>query len=116
MKAAEARKTAKEYLDKMGREHDREYNRLMAEEKRESEAVWKKRGHALVKQIDGYIAKASAKGDHHTYAPSDVNPNGDMIIYLEEPDWPAYELLMQHFRGEGYNVEEYQYHGMKITW
>jgi len=116
MNATQAKKTAKAYLDKISREHEREYNRLMAEEEQEAKALWKKRGPALIKQITGYIEKASAKGDHHTYAPSDVNPNGDQIIYLEESDWPAYELLMAYFRGQGFEVEEYQYHGMKITW
>jgi hypothetical protein len=116
MRAAEARKRAKAYMDKVGRDHDREYNRLMAEEKRESEALWEKRSPALIKQINGYIETASAEGDHHTYAPSDVNPNGDQIIYLEDGDHGIHDMLMKYFRAQGYTVEEYQYHGMKITW
>jgi hypothetical protein len=116
MKAAEARERARAYLNKLGREHEREYKRLMAEEKREAEAVWEKRSPALIKQINGWIAKASAKGDHGTYEPTDVNPNGDQIIYLEDGDHPIHDMLMKYFRSQGYTVEEYQYHGMKITW
>ena len=29
---------------------------------------------------------------------------------------PIHDLLMEHYRSEGYDVEEYQNHGMKITW
>jgi hypothetical protein len=116
LKAAEARKKAKDAIAKLQRDHDIEYAATKAKEARQAEALWKKRGPALVSQIEGYIKKASAKGYHGTWAPSDLNPNGDEIIWVKDADLPIHELLMDYFRNEGYDVEEYQNGGMKITW
>lgn len=116
MKAAEARKRTKAWHVKAGRDHDKEYNAIMAREKQHAAKVWRERGTALVTRIDRWIAKASAEGHNGIYEPSDLNPNGDEVIWLDEPNWPIHELLMEHYRGEGYEVEEYQNHGLKITW
>ena len=63
------------------------------------------------------IARAAKNGQRGTYEPSTLNPNGDEIIWLEDKrDHPIHDLLMEHYRGEGYKVEEYQNHGMKIEW
>jgi hypothetical protein len=70
-----------------------------------------------VTKIDRWIARAASEGHHGTFEPTTLNPNGDEIIWLEDKrDHPIHDLLMEHYRGEGYEVEEYQNHGMKITW
>jgi hypothetical protein len=117
MRAAEARKIAKDCIAKLQRDHEIEYKATMAREKKHAAAVWKERGDVLVAKIDRWIADAAAKGHHGTFEPSTLNPNGDEVIWLEDKgDWPIHDLLMEHYRGEGYTVEEYQNHGMKITW
>lgn len=116
MNVTQARKKAAAYINKITQDHAREYDRIVLEDKKEAEALWKTRGAVLIKQIEGYINEASAKGDRHTYAPTSVNPSGDQIIYLCPADRPIYKLLMNHFIEEGFEVEEYQYYGMKITW
>jgi hypothetical protein len=117
MKAAEARKATAAWHRKVQREHDAEYKATMSREKKHAAAVWEERGDALVAKIDKWIAKAASEGHNGTYEPSNLNPNGDEVIWLEDKrDWPIHELLMEHYRGEGYEVEEYQNHGMKITW
>ena len=114
--ATEARKTAKSWLDKADKDHDREYNKLKEEERVATAFMWPTRGLMWVEKIEGYIKKAAAKGDHGTYEPSRANPNGDHVIYIIPDDKPIYEKLMQHFRDQGFTVEEYQYFGMSISW
>jgi hypothetical protein len=116
MNAAEARKKAKGAIAKLQRDHDKEYEAAKAKDARQAEALWKKRGSAWVSKIEGYIKTAAAKGYHGTYASSDLNPNGDEIIWVKDADLPIHEMLMDYFRNEGYDVEEYQNGGMKITW
>lgn len=117
MKAAEARRKAKAVIAKLQRDHEVEYKETMAREKKHANAVWDERGDALVAKIDGWIAEASAQGHQGTFAPSEINPNGDEVIWLEDKrDWPIHDLLMLHYRAEGYDVEEFQNHGMRITW
>jgi hypothetical protein len=116
MNAAQARSAVNQWHIEAGREN-REYNRKrIAREKATAAAVWKERGDALVTKIDGWIAKASKDGKRGTYEPTDLNPNGDEVIWLKKAEQPIFELLMEHFRNEGFEVEEYQNYGMKITW
>lgn len=114
--ATQAQKTAKSWLDKANKDHKREYNKLKEKERAATAAMWPTRGLMWVEKIEGYIKKAAAKGNHHTYEPTSTNPNGDLIIYIGAGDKPIYEKLMQHFRDKGFTVEEYQHGGMEITW
>ncbi len=116
LKAAEAKQAAKVYYDKLVSDHAVEYKSTMAREKKAADALWAQRGETLVAQIEGYIREASKNGKHVTFAPSDVNPNGDEVIYLEDSDRPIYTMLMNYFRKNGFSVEEFQYNGMRITW
>jgi len=116
MNATEAREKAKRAIAKLQRDHEMEYRATLVKKTKQAEALWKKRGSALVSQVEGYIKTAAAKGHHGTYAPSDLNPNGDEVIWVKDADLPIHEMLMNHFRNEGYAVEEYQSGGMKITW
>jgi hypothetical protein len=116
MNAAEARRMAKGAIDKLQRDHDIEYEATKAKKEREAAVLWKKRGDVLVSQIEGYIQKAAEKGHRGIWEPSDLNPNGDEIIWVKKADLPIHEMLMDYFRNEGYDVEEYQNGGMKITW
>lgn len=116
LKAAEAKKAAQTYYNKLVSDHAVEYKQIMERERKETERVWAKRGDALVAQIEGYIKKASLNGQHVTFEPTDVNPGGDEVIYLEDKDRPIHKKLMDYFRQNGFTVEEYQYNGFKITW
>lgn len=116
LKAAQARKQADEYVAGLQRKHEKEHNEFKAKEYNRIETLWRKRRDALVSLIEGYITKAAAKGNNHTWEPTSVNPNGDDIIYLEKPDQALKEKLMEYFRGNGFMVVDYQYGGLKITW
>lgn len=87
-----------------------------AREAQTSASLWRKRGPELVAQIDSYIEKASLRGQHGIDEPSDINPNGDSIIWLKETDRPIHKFLMDHYRREGFTVEEYTPVALKITW
>jgi len=116
IKAHEAKQAAKTYYNKLVSDHAVEYKKIVERERKETEKVWALRGTKLVEQIEGWIKDASAKGLHTTYAPTDVNPSGDEIIYLEDEDRPIHDKLMDYFRKNGFTVEEFQYNGMKISW
>jgi hypothetical protein len=116
IKAAEAKKTSQAYYNKLVSDHAVEYKKIMAREHKETERVWADHGEAVVAQIELAIKKAAAKGLHTTYEPTDVNPSGDEIIYLEDGDRPIHKKLMEYFRQNGFTVEEFQYNGMKISW
>ena len=116
MNAQEAKKASKAYYNKLVADHAVEYKKMMAREKAEEDRVWADHGEALVKKIDGWIEKAAKAGKHNTYEPTDVNPHGDDVIYLEDEDRPIYHKVMDHFRAKGFEVEEYQYLGFKIEW
>lgn len=116
LKAAEAKQASKAYYNKLVRDHAVEYEQIMARERKETAKVWALRGEALVEKIEGYIEKASKDGKHVTFEPTDVNPKGDEVIYLEDEDRPIYKMLMDYIRKNGFMVAEYQYNGFKITW
>jgi hypothetical protein len=124
MNAATARKAVAAWRKKAIADHTQEYNAIMAQERRETEAMWPTRGMMWVKKIEGYIQTAAVQGHNYTYEPTSTNPNGDQIIYIGgdqiiyigKGDKPIYQKLMQYFRDKGFTVEEYQYMGMKITW
>jgi hypothetical protein len=114
--AMQAQKAVQKYMTKLSKDHARTYDKMKEKESEEAGTLWKTRGQLLVNKIEGYIKKAASIGHNYTLEPTTTNPYGDQIIYLGEGDWPIYKMLMEHFRGQGYLVEEYQYHGMKITW
>lgn len=87
----------------------------IARERRESAALWKTRGLEWTAKINGWIEEASKKGKHGTYAPSDIGPNGDQVIWIPESDRSIHKLLMEHYRDAGFNVKEYSPLGMMIT-
>lgn len=116
MNAATAKKNSKDWLAQAQREN-KDYNReRIAREKRESSALWKTRGVEWVKQIDVDIERASKQGQHHTFLPSHINPDGDLVIWLPESDRPIHQLLMKHYRDKGFNVKEYSPIALAITW
>lgn len=116
MNALEARKTTDNYLAKVEREHEIARKKLLAKEHKQTAALWEKRGPAPIAQIDGYIRRAAAKGGNGTWEPTNINPNGDSVIYLDGEDQLVKELLMDYFRNEGFTVTDYMYGGLKITW
>ena len=116
LKASEAKQASKTYYNKLVSDHAVEYKKIMERERKETEKVWAKRGNALVAQIEGWIKKASLNGEHVTFEPSDINPNGDEVIWLDDADRPIHKKLMDYFRKNGFKVEEYDHNGMKITW
>jgi hypothetical protein len=116
LKASEAKQASKAYYNKLVSDHAVEYKKIMAREHKETERVWALRGDTLVAQIEGYIKKASKEGGHVTFAPSDINPNGDEVIWLDDADRPIHKKLMDYFRKNGFTVVEYAHNGMKITW
>src|SRR5271167_275407 len=104
MNAATARKAASDWMKKAIKEN-KEWNlKRIIRETYESTAQWKRRGPTLIAQIDGYIKEASIQGKHGTYAPSDINPYGDPIIWLKETDRPIHQLLMNYYRDLGFTV------------
>ena len=116
MTADTARKASADWMKKATKENKEWYQKRIARETREVAALWKKRSSILVAQIDSYITKASANGLHGTWEPSDINPNGDPIIWLNEIDRQIHILLMDHYRDQGFTVVEYTPIGLKITW
>lgn len=116
MNAIEARKAADAVRAKINRRLDKEREVFLAEQERERKAIWKERGLMWIAKIEGFIKKAINKGDHYLWEPNTTNPNGSDIIYIGKGDFPIQDMLMDHFRGLGFTVEEYQYGGMKITW
>jgi hypothetical protein len=116
MSASRARKAAREWMKKVT-EENAQWNEVRTKQQaRISADLWKKRGPALVAEIDGYIKKASVNGEHGIYEPSEINPYGDPIIWLEEADRPIHKLLMDHYRLQGFRVLEYTPIGLKIEW
>lgn len=116
LKAAEAKQASRAYYNKLVSDHKVEYSKIVARERKETQKVWAYHGEELVERIEGYIRTASTAGKHVTFEPTDVNPHGDEVIYLEEEDRPIYKMVMDYFRKNGFTVEEYQYNGFKITW
>ncbi len=116
LKAHEAKAAAQTYYNKLVSDHAIEYKQIMERERKETEKVWALRGDALVAQIEGYIKKASLAGQHVTFEPSDINPNGDEVIWLAEENRPIHKKLISYFRKNGFKVVEYDHIGMKITW
>lgn len=116
MDATTARRFTSEWMKKATKENQEWNRRRLARENRESTLLWKKRGLALVAQIDGYIKKASVNGQHNIYEPSRINPNGDSIIWLDENYRPIHKLLIAHYREQGFTVEEYTPIALKIEW
>ena len=116
MDAANARKAASDWLEKATKENQEWNRKRIAKETREAETLWKKRGPVLVAQIDSYIRKASSNGHHEIYEPSKLNPNGDSIIWLEESDGPIHEILIGHYRKQGFTVKEFTPIALKIEW
>jgi hypothetical protein len=116
LKASEAKQASKKYYNKLVSDHAVEYKKIMERERRETEKVWALRGEAFAEEIEGWIRKAAKAGKHSTYEPSDINPNGDEVIWLEDQDRPIHDKLMNYFRGNGFKVTEYANLGMKIEW
>ncbi len=101
---------------RMNKEWEAEHEKFMAKQTKEIEARWKERGQMWITKIEGYIKKAAAKGDNYVWEPNTTNPNGSEIIYVGAGDYLIHKKLMEHFRNLGFNVQEYMYGGMKITW
>lgn len=116
LKASQARKQVDDHIAELRRKHEKEFNETKAREHKRVEAIWSERRDALITQIEGYIAKEAAKGNNNTWEPTEINPNGDDIIYLTVVDRPIKQKLMEYFRGNGFTVEDYQYGGFKISW
>lgn len=116
MNAAEAKKTTKSVLIKLQRDHEKERKTFLTNESRSVQKLWKERGPVLIAQIEGHIKEAAAKGHNCIDVPTKINPNGEAIFYLQKPDQPLHDVLMDHFRKQGFEVEEYQYFGLEITW
>lgn len=116
LKASQARKQAEDHVAELRRKHEKAYKETKAKEYKQIETLWSKRRDDLVNMIEGYITRAAAKGNTNTWEPTDINPNGDDIIYLEKPDQPIKEKLVAYFRGNGFTVVDYMYGGLKITW
>jgi hypothetical protein len=116
LKASEAKKTSQAYYNKLVSDHAVEYKKIKERERKETEKVWALRGEELVAKIEGWIKKAAARGQHVTLEPSDINPNGDEVIWLDDVDRPIHNKLMDYFRKNGFTVVEYSPNAMKITW
>src|SRR5271165_6634755 len=105
MNASTARKATSDWMKKAIKDNIEWDTKREMHEARVSTALWRKRGPALVSQIDGYIKKSATNGKHGIWEPSDINPNGDPIIWLNETDRPIHKLLMQYYRDKGFVVE-----------
>lgn len=116
LKASQARKQADDRIAEIRRNHEKQFKETKAKESKRIEGLWSQRRDALITQIEGYITKAAAKGNDNTWEPTDINPNGDDIIYLTKIDQPLKDKLMEYFRGNGFKVVDYEYGGLKITW